>query len=117
MALYHNLFYLVYSFLKGLESGYNYQNRTNRVLFSIFIISYLEISNLVSINPSLFQGEVWLFSFATLLLINFHLFFYKEKYTSIVKKQQEKSNNTLNYISATYIIASAIAHLYINVFN
>jgi hypothetical protein len=116
MALYHNLFYSIYSFLKAIELGYYYQDDSNRAFGTIATITMLEMFNLFSLAPLFFRDVKLYTTVAILFGVNFFLFYYKKKYKGVVAIQKQKADSKLTVVSILYILASVVGYLYTNVF-
>ena len=93
MKLYRQLFFRIYTFIKVIEGGFSYQTDLHRAWVTVFLISLLELFNLLTIFPMIFKGYTVLIPFLILFIINHMIFAYNKKYKMIIESCKNVKND------------------------
>jgi hypothetical protein len=96
--------------VRSIEAGYSYQTDFRRALSVIVILGILELLNLMTFFPTVFDGQIIYFPAAILIVINLIIFLMNKRYRNIVDDLSViKANPIYKFSSIAYIITTVAA--------
>jgi hypothetical protein len=109
MKFYNTLFFVVYKTVYFLQGGYFFQPRSNIILSAVIVLSFLENLNVFIFFKDPIGDKFWL-PLAGFLTVNFFVFYYFQKATSILNSYDEKppermtENIAIAYVSLVLFV-------------
>ena len=106
MFICDSLFRFIYDFLKITQFGIPYAP-SDRTFYVLAVISFIEISNIISIWPDKFSNGNLFFFYLILLAVNSILFYTNKRYEKVILNQEYRKLVT-DVIWSIYSIGSLI---------
>jgi hypothetical protein len=105
--MYNFLFAFLYSLLLKMEFGAGYTTDHRRAQTSMILISFFELSNLMSLFPSFLRGAVIIVPLFGLVIINYFCFVFGDRYKRVLK-QKSSRENIFRPIAIIYLVGSIV---------